>query len=141
MKKILVIIMLVFVFGCSDDATAPEESPIVGMWATTFTVLVEETSDYIDVFVVLKFMDNGNYIVYSNQPDILTFNEEGTYKINDNELKVVNSKCADTEGIYRVEFIDNGLDITQIEDECSYNSVLHDIFFKFDSNTYLLHTN
>lgn len=131
MKKILVILMLVLAFGCSDEATAPVDSELVGKWKTVFSGVDQEGIPFDDTFI-LEFKDNGIFSLSSQQPSRITINITGTYSVSSDVLTIINNACGDIKGGYRFEFKDNGLDIVEIQDECGNNSFLPQFYYSFE---------
>ncbi len=114
MKKVLVIVMLIFAFGCSDDGTNPSENELVGEWMYNNT----PQGIFEKSYIVLEFKEDGEFI--KNQ---LTFgvgeaNIVGTYSINNDIIVLESYECGPIEGKYKFEFRDNGVEFTLIEDEC-----------------------
>lgn len=124
--------MLIFAFGCSDDATGPEDHQLVGVWKTTSTVYNDDDGTYVDVLLIIEFFNTGSFRIRNEQPEELIFDEKGTYEISDDVMTIKNLKCENTEGKYKFEFRDNGVEFTLIEDECNYNSLLTTFFLDYD---------
>jgi uncharacterized protein (TIGR03066 family) len=131
MKKVLVILMLFFAFGCSEETTAPVESELVGKWKTTYNGVDEEGTSFNELFI-LEFNINGTLSLTSQQPSRLTINLTGTYSVSGDVLTIINNACGDLKGGYKFEFKDNGVDIKEIQDECGNNSFLPRFYYHFD---------
>lgn len=138
MKKILVILMLVFAFGCSDDVTAPEPHEIVGKWKT-YIIFTDENSQTYPGVVVLYFDNVGNYNISfqglpgEEIPEKFIYQDEGKYSISEDILTVVNNECENIEGKYKFEFKDNGVEFMIIEDDCNRNHSISDFYYDFDA--------
>ncbi len=140
MKKVLVIVMLIFAFGCSDDGTNPEpnEDSIVGKWKT-FITFAEENSQTYPGIVILDFDNIGNYKISFEElpgeeiPEKFIYQDEGKYTISDDILTVVNNKCENIEGTYKIKFKDNGVEFMIIEDDCNRNHFISDFYYDFDA--------
>lgn len=131
MKKILVIVMLIFAFGCSDDATAPIESELVGKWKSYFT-RVDEKGKSSTALLILDFNSDGTFSLSVDPSSEFTVNEKGTYSILDDVLTIINNTCGDLKGGYKFEFRDNGLKLTRIQDECGHNNLLLLFYYNYD---------
>ncbi len=124
MKKILVIIMLVFAFGCSDDGTNPVETNLVGKWYKDFTIIKDGSNESIQVLLILEFFNNGTFKMINEEPEEEIVNDHGTYTLSNDVLTIVNSKCDNIEGKYKFEFEFNSVQFTRIEDECINNNII-----------------
>ncbi len=133
MKKVLVIVMLIFAFGCSDDGTNPSENELVGVWKTIYSVYNDDDGTYVDVLLILEFFNTGSFRMINEQPEELIFSEQGTYTIKDNIITINNNKCETEEGSYEFVFKDNGVEFTRIEDECKNNNILGTFFFDYNA--------
>ena len=137
MKKVLVIVMLVFAFGCSDDATEPSENTIVGKWKT-FIRFAELNGQTYPGKVILDFDNIGNYKISFEElpgeeiPEKFIYQDEGKYTISEDILTVVNNECENIEGKYKFEFKDNGLEFMIIEDDCNRNHSISSFYYDFD---------
>ena len=131
MKKILVIVLLIFAFGCSDDATAPIESELVGKWKSYFT-RVDEEGRSSTALLILVFNSDGTFSLSADPSSEFTVNEKGTYIISDEVLTITNNACGDLKGGYKFEFIDNGVKLIRIQDECGNNNLLSLFYFSYD---------
>ncbi len=133
MKKVLVIVMLIFAFGCSDDATEPSENTIVGKWKSELFILALEDGTLVNTYRVLEFNNNGTYSFYHEDEELDLLNDSGTYTISNNELTILNNECLGIEGKYEVLFDDNGFEIKLKEDDCERNHILSDFYYNFDA--------
>ncbi len=131
MKKILVIVMLIFAFGCSDDATAPIESELVGKWKSYFT-RVDEEGKSSTALLILDFNSDGTFNLSVDPSSEFTVNEKGTYTISDEILTITNNACGDFKGGYKFEFRDNGLKLIRIQDDCARNNLLLLFYYSYD---------
>lgn len=132
MKKILVILMLVFAFGCSDNGTQPDLDSIVGTWKTPVIFIDSEDKENSKIIFVLKFEENGNFQLSNELAEDVMINENGTYTVIGDTLSIINSKCEDSVGKYKFEFKDNGVEITQIADDCINNNFIDRFFYNYD---------
>ena len=128
MKKILVMIMLIFAFGCSDDATEPSENSIVGKWDRFY----EEIADQTNVFFVIEFKANGELYFEIENSTKKNNSAKGTYTLVDNILTIEDDACEGDIGKYNLEFKDNGIELTLIEDECERGLYLPGFFKKVE---------
>lgn len=132
MKKILVIVMLIFAFGCSDDATNPEPHELVGKWKTSFRIEHESSEDSVLIILNLEFFNNGTFEMRNEQPEEEIINEYGIYTISNDELIIENGHCAPENGRFEFEFKNNGVEFTRIEDECMHNIAFINFFEKYE---------
>jgi uncharacterized protein (TIGR03066 family) len=132
MKKVLVILMLIFAFGCSDDVTAPVDSELVGKWKTNFT-RVDEKGESSVALLILEFKNDGTFSLSSNKSSEFMININGTFSVTDDILTVINYACGDIKGGYKFKFRDNGIKLTEIQDECGNNSLLNLFYYNFDA--------
>ncbi len=131
MKKVLVILMLFFAFGCSEETTAPVESELVGKWKSYFT-RVDEEGKSSTALLILDFNSDGTFSLSADPSSEFTVNEKGTYTISDVVLTITNNACGDLKGGYKFEFRDNGLKLIRIQDECGHNNLLLLFYYSYD---------
>lgn len=112
MKKVIFILFTVLLFSCSDDSTNPSEDTIVGTWLKEGIIDEEEYAFYI------VFNESNEYFVYSEDGIGEGASEAGTYTLNENEITMTDSGC-EGDGIYSLEFSDNQVVFTPIEDDCN----------------------
>jgi hypothetical protein len=127
MKKILVILLLVFAFGCSDDATEPSRNELVGMWMMDVTPqgILEKS------LLILKFSSNNEFTKIQDGSGFGTSDYQGTYSINGDVITFVGGDCRKVEGKYKFKFRDNGVEFTLIEDECKEREYVVGFFEKY----------
>ncbi|PKL81330.1 MAG: hypothetical protein CVV25_00915 [Ignavibacteriae bacterium HGW-Ignavibacteriae-4] len=135
-KKILVIVMLTFTFGCSDDAEISEENSIVGKWKYNFQI-VQGPSDYLldtikkDNYVLelLEFKENGIYYIYQTNYVGTNLVEQGKYSYMNKILTISNDKCNRLESKYEVEYNENYIRVFTISEPCQE--------YRFSLRTYI----
>ena len=125
MKKILVIVMLIFAFGCGDDATEPSKDTIVGSWVRQFEA--GELNDY-QTFT-LDFHEDGKCYSYTTSPLAKVKPITNDYTFENNTLVIKSEECEGVEGTYKVEFKNNGIELKLVSDNC-YRSELFIGFFE-----------
>ena len=128
MKKVLVIVMLIFAFGCSDDATDPSENTIVGEWIGRSIAIISDTGEPMIVRLTLEFLNNGTFKFISEQAEELNY----TYTFENNVLIISSVECEGAEGKYTVEFRDNGIELNLLNDECERNKFFVGFFEKYE---------
>lgn len=129
MKKILVIVILTFAFGCSDDATSPQEKLRQELFTYKRSVtVIDDNNQTSEALAVVEFEDNGEYTISLDNVNI----EDGIYTVSQDTLIVVNNECKDIEGKYNYIFKDNGVEFIIIEDDCSNNFILNGFFYDYD---------
>ncbi len=125
MKKILVILMLVFAFGCSDDAKVIAENSIVGRWKKEFKGEIEREW----ITLILDFANNGKFVskLYSvgENIDVMEYN----YTFSNNILIISSEECTGDDGKYRVEFKNNGFELKLIDDKCDNRNLIFTGFY------------
>ncbi len=128
MKKVLVIVMLIFAFGCSDDGTNPEPHEIVGKWVMDVTPqgILEKS------FLILEFSNNNEFTKIQEGFVLGTSDYQGTYSINGDVITFVGGDCKKVEGKYKFKFRDNGVEFTLIEDECEDREYVVGFFEKYE---------
>lgn len=130
MKKYFVIFVLIFAFGCSEDSTGPEENSIVGKWQK----LIYDTGGEEEVLLIIEFTDDNKYYVETSlDPDSGPF-LEGTYTFVGSILLMVDDKCEEIEGKYKIEFENNGFTVELIEDECNRSESMPGTFIKYTTH-------
>ena len=127
MKKILVIVMLIFAFGCSDDVTEPSKDTIVGKWSKD----LRDIKGLENFILILEFSENGEYFSSNALGDSDSKIFEGTYTFADNIITLKDSKCKEVEGKYELEFIGNIVDFKLIKDECDRANYIEGAFVKY----------
>lgn len=132
MKKILVIVMLIFAFGCSDDATEPSENTIVGAWMKQMD---SEDVDIPDV-LIMEFTEEGKYNAIGVDKDNKRDTLVGSYTLNNNRISFSDEKCDDTKGIYDLVFKDNGVEFVLVDDECDRSNFITGFFDKYKATLY-----
>ena len=127
MKKILVIVMLIFAFGCSDDVTEPSKDTIVGKWTKE---IQSEEGDKI-YHLTIEFTKEGKYIAFTDKDidskEILI----GEYTYINKIITLNDDQCEDMEGKYELEFIGNIVDFKLIKDECDRANYIEGAFVKY----------
>ena len=126
MKKILVIVMLIFALGCKEDATEPSENAIVGKWIGRSIAIISDTGEPIIVRLTLEFLNNGTFKFISEQAEELNY----TYTFENNVLIISSVECEGAEGKYTIIFRDNGFELKLINDDCSYRNLLFTGFYE-----------
>lgn len=121
LKKILVILLLVFAFGC-NDSTGPVDESVVGMW----TKEIRE-----DIFVI-EFIQDGKYKTFNISEGKQEVVVNGTYSVSSNIITMNDTKCEDEEGKYSFDRKNEGIEFVLIEDECNRNEVMPGFFKKYD---------
>ncbi len=127
MKKILVIVMLIFAFGYSDDETEPSENTIVGKWSKDES----KEREINQSLLVVEFTNDGKFTLSVDvifEPKIL---DEGSYSIDGNEIEIVSGQCEIIKGKYRFEFKNNGVEFILKEDECEAREYLVGFYEKY----------
>lgn len=132
MKKILVIVLLIFAFGCKEDTTGPNENELVGKWKKLVSVRDIENNQYIDILIVLQFEENARFQITTESTEESLINENGTYSVMGDTLSIINNKCEDSVGEYKFEFKNNGVEFTRITDDCNYNNIINRFFLDYD---------
>ena len=132
MNKVLVLVILIFGFGCSDDATEPSESTIVGEWMRQIN---SEHDDDIDV-LVLEFKMNGEFFAIGVSKDLKYDTLNGSYTYRNNIISLTTEKCEDEIGKYEYDFKNNGINLKLIEDECDRNEYIPEFYDKYKENLY-----
>ncbi len=120
MKKVLVILMLIFAFGCSDS-TGPEEGTVIGKW-------MKEIEERI---FVIEFTQDGKYTTSIELEEEQEIVVNGTYLISSNIIIMNDPKCKDQEGKYSFERKNEGIEFVLVEDECNRNEVMPGFFEKY----------
>ncbi len=134
MKKVLVIVMLIFAFGCSDDATEPSENTLVGKWESVAIFRNEDKGEAIVVTYVLEFSNDGKYSAYDLTEDKEYINREGTYSISNDSLTTINKECPNIEAMYRVILDGDEMRIETIKNECGSNQSISGLYSKHNNN-------
>jgi len=140
LKKILVLIMLFFAFGCSYDSEISKENSIVGKWKFNFQI-VQGTSDNLfdknkkDNYVleVLEFNENGIYNIYQTNHIGTSQVEQGKYTYINGILTISNDKCNGLESKYEVEYNENYIRVFTISEPCQE--------YRFSLRTYISNDN
>ncbi len=132
MRKILVIVMLIFAFGCSDDATEPSENTIVGKWMKDVT---KKDDSEINILVI-EFTEDGKYIVQNGKAIEDEYILIGSYTYTNDILTMSDEKCEDMDGKYKLEYRNNGVDFIIVEDECDRNEFIPGFFDKYKATLY-----
>lgn len=132
MKKVLVMILVLFAFGCSDDATEPSENMIVGKWMRFY----DEVDDDEDVLMVIEFTEDRKFTA----SNVLDENENGkingVYSVANNIITMNDEDCEGIEGKYELEFRDNGVEFILIKDECDRSDYMTGFFDKYKATLY-----
>lgn len=124
MKKILLLIMLIFAFGCSDDTTSSSENSIIGKWKANVT----PKGIFEQSYLILQFTVDGNF-TKTNEPEWLEIsNIKGTYSISNKTITVISEECGEVIGNYEFEFRDNGVEFILVDEECEEREYLVDFF-------------
>lgn len=114
MKKVLVIVMLIFAFGCKEDVAAPEDIDIVGNWARVDNT---DKSDTINIKDISFSKDGKCYIQYRyiiNQfPDTCRYSFS-----SDHILTITGGTCGDVTDKFKVVSKNKGIEFILLEDEC-----------------------
>jgi hypothetical protein len=127
MKKILVILMLVFAFGCSDDAVQPRVNPVVGNWFRE----VEAKEEYGFDALIMKFNNDGKYVAISVEWEGKNDTLLGNYTYENYKIVLYDEDCKEVPGNYEVDPIDNGLRFILIDDECDRSDLINGFFVKY----------
>ena len=127
MKKVLVILMLFFTFGCSDDANDPSENSIIGQWKTTFTS--EQIADYDNLILDLRTDGNCFSTISTKKGKVET--QDNAYTYDNGILTIKSQDCEGAEGKYTVIFRDNGIEFKLLDDECGRNIFFISFFEKY----------
>jgi hypothetical protein len=120
--------MFVFAFGCEEETTAPIEKPLVGKWMKDVR---NNNVNKMDI-LVLEFTEFGQYLAYDGTKKKGSNTLVGNYVINDNIITLSDFECDLTDGIYEIEFKDNGVNFKLIEDECNRSFLIKGFFEKYD---------
>lgn len=134
LKKILVILLLVFAFGCSDDATEPSENTLVGKWESVARFGNEDNGNVIILTYVLEFSNDGRYSAYDLTEDKEFINKEGTYSISNDSLTILNKECQNIEAMYKVIIDGDEMRIETIQNECESNQSISGLYNKYNNN-------
>lgn len=128
LKKVIVLLLFVFAFGCSDDTSSPEDNSIVGEWKRNFES--NEIEDYESL--ILEFEQNGicNSTIATKNGKIE--NQVNNYTFSDNTLVITSQDCEGAEGVYDVEFRDNGIELELLDDDCERSIFLTGFFINTD---------
>ncbi|MCB0703511.1 MAG: hypothetical protein R2863_02285 [Candidatus Kapaibacterium sp.] len=136
MKKILVIIMLFFAFGCSDDSEITKENSIVGKWKFNFQIVQAHSDNLSDknkkdnyVLEVLEFNENGIYNIYQTNHIGTSQVDQGKYTYINGILTISNDKCNGLESKYEVEYQKSFIRVNIINEACQEN--------RFSLSTYI----
>ena len=129
MKKILVIVMLIFAFSCSDDGTKPEPYEIVGKWKSNNT----EEGEINQSLLVVEFTKEGKYILSIDIFNPTKALDDGNYTLDNDKITIVSKECENIKGNYRFEFKNNGVEFYLIDDECSRSKSITGFFEKYDA--------
>ena len=132
MKKILVMLMLVFAFGCSDDSTEPSKETIVGKWMK----LIDDKEEYNFDILIMEFDKDGKYIAIAYTPGSERDTLNGNYTYENNSITLNDNECEGKEGKYKLEFRNNGVDFKLIEDECDRSALITGFFDKYKATLY-----
>ena len=134
MKKVLVMILVLFAFGCSNDATEPSENTLVGKWESVARFGNEDNGNVIILTYVLEFSNDGRYSAYDLTEDKEFINIEGTYSISNDSLTTLNKECQNIEAMYRVIFDGDEMRIETIKNECESNQSISGLYSKHNYN-------
>lgn len=132
MKKVLVIVMLIFAFGCSDDATEPSENTIVGSWMKQ----IDSGDDDMPDVLVMEFTKEGKYYAIGVGDDNKRDTLVGSYTLDNDRVVLVDEECDDTKGNYDLVFKDNGVEFVLVDDECDRVNFITGFFDKYKETLY-----
>lgn len=130
LKKILVIIMLVFAFGCEENVTEPSESEytIVGTWGK----LKEITDKRDTIFIYLEFKVDKIIYLTSKIGGQEIERIEGSYIKTGDKITVVDSKFESENGIYSFKINGEMLELILKEDETERRNYFPGIYKRLD---------
>lgn len=120
--------MLIFAFGCKEDATEPSENTIVGKWIGRSIAIISDTGEPIIVRLTLEFLNNGTFKFISEQAEELNY----TYTFENNVLIISSVECEGAEGKYTIIFRDNGIELKLLDDDCERNKFFVGFFEKYE---------
>lgn len=128
MKKILVILMLVFAFGWINEAIAVDNNTIVGKWKKDFPEIEDKNS----INFIMELLKDGTLSFSFFASDLFIDEVSGTYTYSDNIITLLDEENENIEGKYSIEFKENVLEFTLIEDECKRSTLLPGTFKKVE---------
>ena len=128
MKKILVILILFFAFGCGDDATDPSDNELVGIWVRQLDT--EELEYYKSL--ALDFRKDGTCITTITLSDGQVIVEDNTCTYENNTFVIKSYFCEGAEGKYTIIFRDNGIELKLLNDDCERSIIFIGFFEKVE---------
>ncbi len=127
MKKVLVIIMLIFAFGCKEDVTSPNKNELVGKWKKDFVSGIKVKYDKI----IIEFTNDNKVIHTAANSEVKSESLIGSYNYDNGIVILIDTDCKEVPGKYELEFRNNGVEFKLIDDECLRKEVITGFFEKY----------